>query len=308
MSIESIDFNLKKSIENIRDMFQDRVDEKGIKLEIDYGNIQNFNFIGDPLRISQIIINLVSNAIKFTEVGMVKIILEDIGNQKIVFKVKDSGIGLKEEQLASLFEEFTQADMDTSRKYGGTGLGLAISKNLSRMMYGDIHVESEYGVGSSFIVELPLEVSENSDENLVDNKLDFKSMEDKVNKFENINILVAEDNAMNQTLLVLLLEDSKLNLDFAANGSIAVDKFKDNSYDLVLMDIQMPVMNGYEATKLIREDSYPSRGNREIPIVGLSANAMQEDVQKAIDAGMNSYIAKPIDVEKLYIELLKYLD
>ncbi|MEA2100192.1 MAG: response regulator [Campylobacterota bacterium] len=169
------------------------------------------------------------------------------------------------------------------------------------MMDGVIHIESQFGVGSSFILELHLPISIKNNLSVTDDNITVKSLENEINVIENINILVAEDNKMNQTLLVMLLEDSKLNLEFAQDGAIAVEMFKKNNYDLILMDIQMPNMNGYDATELIREE------DKEIPIIGLSANAMEDDVKKALESGMNSYVAKPIDIEKLYIELLKYI-
>ena len=297
--IETHDFDLKKITTNVVDMFSAQAKNKNVLLEVKYENIDNFNLVGDSLRISQILTNLISNAIKFTEEGAVLLLVTGVDN-KISFSVKDSGIGLKEEQLETLFEEFTQADMDTTRKYGGTGLGLAISKNLVEMMGGKINVSSEYGVGTTFSFSLELLESLQSDTQEVKEKA-LDELEDEVNQLQNVTILVAEDNKMNQTLVTMLLEDSQLSLEFAQDGEMAVDMFKRKSYDLILMDIQMPNMNGYEAASAIREI------NASVPIIALSANVMQEDIQKSLNAGMNAHLAKPIDTLKLYAELLKFL-
>ena len=293
------DFDLKKITTNVVDMFSAQAKNKNVILEVKYENIDNFNLVGDSLRISQILTNLISNAIKFTEEGAILLLVTGVNN-KISFSVKDRGIGLKEEQLETLFEEFTQADMDTTRKYGGTGLGLAISKNLVEMMGGKINVSSEYGVGTTFSFSLELLESLQSDTREVKEKA-LDELEDEVNQLQNVTILVAEDNKMNQTLVTMLLEDSQLSLEFAQDGDMAVDMFKRKSYDLILMDIQMPNMNGYEAASAIREI------NASVPIIALSANVMQEDMQKSLNAGMNAHLAKPIDTLKLYAELLKFL-
>ena len=301
MTIEKTDFNLRTLINNIESILSEKVQEQGIKFNVNYNELINSSFIGDSLRISQVLTNLLNNAIKFTSQGEVNLNIKNLNNNLIRFEVQDTGIGLKKEQLKTLFEEFTQADMSTSRKYGGTGLGLSISKNLVELMGGEISVKSEFTKGSTFSFELPLEVSldvKYIDEN---DAIELKRLEDKLNSLDDISILVAEDNKMNQMVLSMLLEDSKLNLDFASDGNIAVEKFKQNNYNLILMDIQMPNLNGYDATTAIRSI------NSDIPIVGLSANAMHEDRKKALDVGMTDYLAKPIDVKKLYKTLSKYL-
>jgi CheY-like chemotaxis protein len=219
----------------------------------------------------------------------------------IQFEVQDTGIGLKEKEIKTLFKEFMQADMSTSRHYGGTGLGLAISKKLVEMMGGKISVASDFGVGSTFTFELPLTPIEIEAAGKTI-QLDKASLEHRVNALRGIKILVAEDNKMNQMLLEMLLEESSLLLDFAQDGQVALKKFKENDYDLVLMDIQMPYMNGYEATEEIRLI------DADIPIIALSANVMQEDIDKAFAAGMNDWLAKPIEVDKLYAVLLHYIN
>lgn len=303
MTVENISFNLKDSIENILSLHQIKAEEKGISLEVDYQNFQHFNVLGDPQKLSQVLTNLINNAIKFTHKGGVTLTLRNLASERILFEVHDTGIGLKEEQRVQLFEEFIQADMSTSRKYGGTGLGLAICKKLVELMGGTIEVESAFTLGSTFSFILPLkrdlqEISTHKE--LKEEELTV--LEKKVNELKGIHILVAEDNKMNQMLLEMLLENTSLQLEFAEDGKIALDKYKTTSYDLILMDIQMPNMNGYDTTKEIR------KLDKEIPIIALSANVMQADIEKSIEVGMNGHLAKPIEIHKLYEVLLKHLD
>jgi signal transduction histidine kinase/BarA-like signal transduction histidine kinase/ribosomal protein S15P/S13E len=300
MSIERVPFDLKKTVSDVYDMLLIKAQENNVSLKINFQNIQNYKLIGDPLRISQIITNLLNNAIKFTEGGTVVLNVTHSDNSRYLFEIKDTGIGLKEEQIESLFEEFTQADMSTSRKYGGTGLGLSISKKLTEMMGGRIWVESKFGHGSTFRFELPLEVDEsaNLDKTKEDNMLQIEA---DIDALDSVKILIAEDNKMNQMVLTMLFEDSNISLDFADDGQIAIDMYEKNRYDLILMDIQMPNKNGYEATKEIKEKS------KDAIIIGLSANAMQEDVNKAMQSGMDDYLTKPIELDKLYKTIHKYL-
>ncbi len=301
MSIENIPFNLKETINNIQRLLEQKAEEKGLKFEVDYGNISNFNLIGDPLKLSQILTNLLSNAIKFTEKGQVTLSLQQFQNT-IKFSVIDTGIGLKSSQVKNLFQDFTQADMSTSRKYGGTGLGLAISKRLTQMMGGTLKVTSEYGHGSSFefILLLP-EDSEETIKTQPTQSTTLQVLEKQLRDLKNITILVAEDNKMNQMLLSMLLENTHINLEFAKDGEIAVKMAQENHYNLILMDIQMPNMNGYEACTAIRTR------DKEIPIIALSANVMQDDIQATLVVGMNDHIAKPIELDKLYACLITYL-
>jgi len=302
MPIEKIKFDLKRSIQHIEELLQDKAKEKNITLSVDYDHMKNFNLLGDPLRISQVLTNLLNNAIKFTQMGKVILRVIDLGSDIVRFEVEDTGIGLKENQMKLLFQSFSQADMSTSRKFGGTGLGLAISKNLVEMMGGTISAKSDFGVGSTFSFELPLPATEpNTLEDQSDTSSHYDEIEAEVNAIKGAKVLVAEDNKMNQMLLEMLLEESSLTLDFAQDGQVALDRFKQNDYDMVLMDIQMPYMNGYQATEQIRMI------DAQIPIIALSANVMEEDIQKAYDAGMDDYLAKPIDNVRLYEVLLKYL-
>jgi PAS domain S-box-containing protein len=302
MEIEIKEFDLRELLQNVIGILEPKADEKGIDFLIEYDNIGYYYYEGDTLRITQVLTNLLSNAIKFTDEGYVKIKVKLDEESRLLFEVQDSGIGLKEESLISLFEEFTQADMSTSRKYGGTGLGLSISKNLVQLMGGTIYVESDYGKGSSFFVSLPLKKAENYQVYESEAVEDLESVTQRVNALENIRILVAEDNKMNQMVLEMLLEDSSLTLEFADDGEKAVSLFKSKKYDLVLMDLQMPNLDGYGATKEIREV------DKDVPIIALSANVLQEDIERAFQVGMNAYLSKPIELQKLYNVIIKYTE
>ena len=301
MNLEITSINLKNCVHDVYNMLLVKAQENNISLTLNFHGVEDKNVFGDSLRISQILTNLVNNAIKFTREGSVDINVIKDENNHYTFEVKDTGIGLKEEQIAILFEEFTQADMSTSRKYGGTGLGLSISKKLVEMMGGKIWIESKFGEGSTFSFSLVLQEDNTPEQINTDDELDNFDILSQINRLQNINILVAEDNKMNQMVVSMLLEDSMINIDFADDGQIAIDMFNKHSYNLILMDIQMPNMNGYEATEVIK------KLNPNIKIIGLSANAMQEDITKAFEYGMDDYLTKPIDMDKLYLTLHKYL-
>ncbi len=442
LTIEKVDFDMFRLIGSIVNLMELKVHEKNLELIVSYDKDMEKNFFGDSLRISQVITNLLGNAIKFTESGEVGIYIKKIKEDRFRFEITDTGIGLTQTQQDKLFQSFSQADGSTTRKYGGTGLGLSISKQLIELMGGEIRVESEVGVGSKFIFEIDLQTKEHKrryklfsdkrvlivDDNeswhdilssnlemfnmkvthaysgkeaieimctsqvkydlilmdwnmpdldgievssqiknscsccskkdkcsnnsapviimisafrqdslvksakdigidlflqkpvnpsllydiLSDMFLDTqvvstileessKSLKDDVELLVGSKILLVEDNTTNQEIILGLLESSGIEIDIANNGKEGVEKFKDGEYELILMDIQMPIMDGYEATKLIREiDS-------TIPIVALTANAMKEDIQKTKEIGMNEHLNKPIEIEKLYETLLNYI-
>ena len=299
LTIEKIDFDMKEILTNLKNIVELKAQEKGLKFGISFDNKEHKVFYGDSLRIGQILINLTTNAIKFTEFGKVDIKIDLLQNNIVRFSVKDTGIGLTQEQQEKLFQSFSQADGSTTRKYGGTGLGLSISKQLVELMNGKIWCQSELNKGSVFIFEINLPKGNS-------NNLIVKTEINKINKITNLqdsNILLVEDNQMNQEIILGLLEESGISIDIANNGKEAVNIYNKNlnKYELVLMDIQMPIMDGYEATKQIRLI------NSDIPIVALTANAMKEDIQRTKLAGMCEHLNKPIEVEKLYEVLLKYI-
>lgn len=297
LTIEKVEFDLMQTIDEVVSTLKINADDKGLKININYADDIGRVFIGDSFRLSQILTNLLGNAIKFTNNGDIDISVSRINKSMLRFEVKDSGIGLSEKEKKRLFASFSQADSSTTRKYGGTGLGLAISKQLVELMDGRIWVESEKGIGSSFIFEIKLKESDSNNvkddiQDIVKEEIDFKA--DK--------ILIVEDNTTNQLVLLGLLEDYVKEMDIANNGQEAVDMFEKGKYELILMDLQMPVMDGYAAAKIIRTK------DKEIPIIALSANAMKEDTQKSKAVGMNEHLTKPINVEMLFEILNRYVN
>jgi signal transduction histidine kinase/AmiR/NasT family two-component response regulator/HPt (histidine-containing phosphotransfer) domain-containing protein len=307
LSIEKREFDIFTVIDNIVHIIEHKVEEKNLKLEINYKQELGYMFYGDDFRLSQILTNLLSNAIKFTIDGKVELNISKIKDNRYRFEVKDTGIGLSPEQRDNLFKSFSQADSSTTRKFGGTGLGLCISKELIELMNGKIWCESQIDVGSSFIFEIELEKIEDKNfctliHNHITEDEKLKILTNKINNIKNMNILLAEDNSINQQILIGLLENSSINIDIANNGEEAIEKYNQNKnkYNLILMDIQMPIIDGYKASKTIRKRDI------NIPIIAITANAMAEDIQKTKQAKMNGHIAKPIDVTKLYETILEY--
>ena len=434
LTIEKTNFDMFNVVDSVINLIEFNAHEKNLEIIVSYGDNTGKHFMGDPLRISQILTNLMSNAVKFTSNGEIGLYIKKLSQNRFRFEIKDTGIGLSEEEISKLFTSFSQADGTTTRKYGGTGLGLTISKQLVELMDGKIWVESVKDEGSNFIFEIELKELEASNKKYTlfndkkilvvdDNKtwheilnsllsnfgfsidvaysgkeaiklvdkcnsdydiilMDWNmpeldgiettkiiNQECKLNKVPTVimvsafrqeaivsaakevgidiflqkpinpsilnnvlsdlflggikenynynetistkkidinslyssNILLVEDNITNQEIVLGLLENSGINIDVANNGVEAVDMFKENSYELILMDLQMPIMDGYEATKIIRSI------NLNIPIIALTANAMSQDIAKTKKAGMQEHLNKPIDVEKLYSTLLKYI-
>ena len=436
LSIEKVEFNLFKVIDSVVGIIELKAHEKNLEIIVGYDNDINNKFYGDSLRISQILTNLIVNAVKFTNSGEVGIYVRKVNDNRYRFEVKDTGIGLTKTQQENLFESFSQADGSTTRKYGGTGLGLTISKQLVELMNGKIWVESKENVGSTFIFEIELKSYEKKEkiytqfsdkkvlivddneswhevlQNLLSsfdmsvdvaysgyaaldmlqgctNKYDLilmdwnmpnlngvettelinkacisssdqpptiimvsafrqesivqlakdvginiflqkpinpsilndilvgvflddveleytskfeeQSLKYDMNSLVGSKILLVEDNKINQEIILGLLESSGIIIDIADNGKEGIEKFNASDYELILMDLQMPIMDGYEATKIIREKDL------NIPIIALTANAMKEDVERTKEIGMNEHLNKPIDVEKLYETLLKYI-
>ena len=302
--IEKVDFNLPKVLEDVMDIIKLKADTQGLRLSINYDEQIAKDFYGDSLRITQVLINLLSNAVKFTSIGEVNLFISKGTEGKFKFEVKDTGIGLRKEEISKLFQPFSQADGSTTRNFGGTGLGLVISKQLVELMNGKIWVKSTYAVGSSFIFEIELkELKANrkhSEYNVpIHNKI--INLHEYANVLKGHRILLVDDNEVNQEIVLGLLEHSSGKLDIASNGQEAVELFSKNNYSLILMDIQMPIMDGYEATRLIRIK------DKNIPIIALTANAMKEDIEKTKQAKMQVHINKPINISELYEALLKYL-
>jgi CheY-like chemotaxis protein len=247
---------------------------------------------GDDMRINQVLLNLLSNAVKFTDSGTITVNVSvqtrPGGRMLLLISVVDSGVGISEVQLAKLFDRFSQADGSISRRYGGTGLGLAISRRLMELMGGSISVESEPGRGSCFTVELELDLSEPVEE---------AAREESVELDRPINILLAEDHPANRELVAAFLKNSGVNLSFATNGAEALAMVSQSDYDLVLMDIQMPVMDGVSATKAIRR----LQGRcATLPIIALSANVLPGQIRQYEQDGFSGHVGKPINVGALF--------
>ncbi len=297
--IEHFPFSLREIISSIRDMMDIKAQEKNLDMVFMVDESIPDQLKGDATRVTQILVNLIGNAIKFTEKGGITVRIEntDITDKRIhlKFSIRDTGIGISRDYVDKIFESFTQAGTDTARKYGGTGLGLTISKQLVDLMNGKIYVESQEGVGTTFYVEINFEIAQNQQ---VVKKEEEISME-VINKLNNARILLVEDNEFNQLVAEDTLKEllPNIELDTAENGAIAVEKVKKNDYDLVLMDIQMPVMNGVEATIAIR--NLEDENKKHISIVAMTANVLQEDVKTYLDCGMNAYISKPFKTEVL---------
>ena len=296
MIFEQTPFKMVLSISAMLHLFETKIREKNLELVKEYDKKIPDVLVGDPVRLHQIILNLVSNAVKFTNNGKITVSVhllnEDEEKVTIEFSVTDTGIGIPENKIESIFENFQQASSGTARLYGGTGLGLAIVKQLVEPQGGSISVKSKIDEGSTFSFILSFQKTKAEAElepGIVELDMEIK----------NIKVLVVEDIALNQLLMKTLLDDFGFECDIAGNGKIAIEKLQTKSYDIVLMDLHMPEMNGFEATEYIRNEM-----NSKIPIIALTADVTTVDLQKCKAVGMNDYIAKPIDERLLYNKII----
>ncbi|MCF0070619.1 PAS domain-containing protein [Dyadobacter sp. CY261] len=302
IEFEEVDFNVLSLLEKIRSGVLQKANEKGILLKLKVSNDVNITVVGDPVRLGQILTNLVSNAVKFTEAGKVTI-SADVSDRtndrvRIDFRVEDTGIGISPEKLANIFDSFTQASSDTTRKYGGSGLGLTITKRLLELQHSSIHVDSEPDKGSAFYFSLSFPISKNH--------LAEQANGAPANHFnlEGMRVLIVEDNNINVLLMKNFMKQWNVQYDLAENGLVALEKVKLHDYDLVLMDLQMPEMDGYEATRHIR--LLPEEKYRQLPIIALTASAMMDIKDIAFTVGMNDYISKPFSPAELYVKIAAY--
>ncbi len=296
MIFEQVPFKMAISISAMLHLFETKIQEKNLILIKEYDNNIPDVLVGDPVRLHQIILNLVSNAVKFTTDGKitvsVRLLSEDAKQVTIEFAVADTGIGIAENKIQSVFDNFQQASSGTSRLYGGTGLGLAIVKQLVEPQGGSIHVKSKINEGSVFSFKLSFQKT-NAEAEIETEFLELDT------EFKNIKVLVVEDMALNQLLMKTLLDDFGFERDIASNGKKAIEKLETKDYDIILMDLQMPEMNGFECTEYIRNTM-----NSKIPIIALTADVTTVDLAKCKSVGMNDYIAKPVDERLLYSKII----
>ncbi|MCL2759215.1 MAG: ATP-binding protein [Treponema sp.] len=309
LELSPVEFNFEKMLDKVISVINFRVEEKKQTLikNIDK-NIPSY-LIGDDQRLAQVITNLLSNAVKFTPEGgeiQLNAILLCAGKEcQLRIEVIDNGIGISAEQQERLFDAFGQAESGTSRKYGGTGLGLAISKRIVKLMGGKIWIESEMGKGAKFIFNVKMQMGEDGLSIQQDNSNIIQAL-DK-NEFAEKRILLAEDVEINREIIITLLEDTGLIIDCAENGKEALIMIASDpgKYDMVFMDVQMPEMDGYEATRCIRE--LPALANKKLPIIAMTANVFKEDIEACLAAGMDDHLGKPLDINEVFVKLRKYL-
>jgi signal transduction histidine kinase len=301
LDLELIPFNLREMITNVINTIQFRATEKQLNLLVEVSPEIPESIFGDPTRITQVLINLLGNAVKFTEKGSVilkaRLIADSDQDKKIQFEIIDTGIGIPEEKLPKIFESFSQAEQDTSRKFGGTGLGLAISRQLTEMMGGIVSVKSTFGAGTIFIVQLPCqETTKEEVKKAETNATDYLQL---AAALRGIKILLAEDDSFNQIVAVDTLTElvPDVMIDIAVNGRHTVEKALTNDYDLILMDLQMPEMNGQQAAVAILETKPQAK------IMAMTADAFKTDVDKCYGAGMLDYISKPFDEADLITKI-----
>ncbi len=306
MEFEDHPFSVHQVLRNVVKMLDFKAQEKGLQLLSHIHEDVPKAVSGDVARLTQILMNLVGNAIKFTEKGEVRISVEvdshetDTSIVHISFAIADTGIGIEPHKIDSIFDTFSQADSSISRRFGGTGLGLSISKQLVDLQGGTLKVESEWNKGSTFSFMIPFKIT---DEALLKEYIPSLTDENNKKSLENVRILLVEDNEFNQVVAVdtlkLLVED--LHIDIAENGQIAIDMLQSKEYDIVLMDISMPVMNGYEATIHIRKKL--PKPSSQVPIMAMTASATTAEIERCFEVGMNEYIAKPFLEEELLQKL-----
>jgi len=298
LDIEKERFDIKKAYEEIFSLYFEKAKAKDISLHLNIDASFPKQVLGDVVRVKQIVSNILSNAIKFTpDNGSIEInVYYDKQKNYLKCSIVDNGIGIQEQNLSKVFNAFSQADSSTTRKFGGTGLGLSISKHLVELMNGSIEVSSVVGKGTSFRFEIELPEEDDAIEPVC------IESEDEVTFSENYKVLVVEDNKTNQMLIKILLMDVNLGCDIVENGQEAIDRVKEKEYDIILMDENMPILNGIEASKKIREMEIRT------PIIAVTANAFKGDKEKFLKAGMDDYISKPIDIKEFLRVLKKYLN
>ncbi len=304
LNLEIRDIDLKGLLTEAMSLFSDKAMQKGVQLHLDFSPNVPIGIRGDSLRLRQIIINLLSNAIKFSENGRVDVIVEKPFENKLMIRVKDTGIGIAPEVIPSLFTAFNQADNSTTRRYGGTGLGLAIAKELAELMGGTLTVESSLGVGSVFTIVLPLQ---EAFESVFPDEMKEKLFDLMNPTLIGIKVLLVEDNPVNQEVAAAILSGLGCQLKLANNGKEAIMAYQTEKFDIILMDCQMPIMDGYTASEKIRSIEREGDLSLHIPIIALTAQVMGGDREKCVAAGMDDYLPKPFSIIQLESLMRRYL-
>lgn len=299
LRLEFVTVDINSLISDAIYSFLFQAKSKNISLNYEIDSKISSLLLGDPVRLQQILNNLLSNAVKFTESGRVDLycrVLKDSNeSQSLEFKVSDTGIGIEEDKLDFIFENFSQENESVTRRFGGTGLGLAISKQLVELFHGELLVESEKGKGTIFTVIIEL----NKSSAIISKTIDIQVNEQ--HSFEGSSILIVEDNEFNQLLVKSILADKNVKISCVSNGLEALEILNNQKFDIILMDIQMPVMDGIETTQKIRKEL-----KLDVPIIALTANALKDDQKKYLNAGMDSYISKPFDQQELLRVISKF--
>ena len=314
VQLESKPFSLRQLADRLYDMFAKNLEARGVHYEVRFEDMTVDYVIGDELRISQAIINFLSNAVKFTSEGEIIVtfrqMMRSAGHVDLMVRVHDTGIGMAPEFINRIFRPFEQESIETTKRYGGTGLGMAITDHIVRLMGGEIVVESEPGKGSDFSVYLHLPEAEAPEQTAKVKALSEDDAEEKMqDSFKGRHILLAEDNEINAMIAVEILQEMGAEVDVAENGEVAVERFSAQPaghYDFILMDVQMPVMDGRTATRHIR--ALNREDAKTIPIFGLSADAFVEDERLSKESGMNSHFSKPVDFRRLQKEIGVFLN
>ena len=301
LSLEMIPFDLKQMLEESANLLSFKAEEKGLEFRLKYDSRLTSYFKGDPHRINQVLLNLSGNAIKFTDQGHVQVDVSQFENtEKLLFSISDTGIGMSKQEQATIFDSFTQADTSITRNFGGTGLGTTISRQLVNAMGGDIWVKSNPGDGTTFNFTLPLAFVRKSE--IPTDKVD-QDLDNTLTK--SLNILLAEDTAPNAMLMNVVMKKKGHRLTIVEDGKKALESVISGDFDIVFMDVQMPVLDGLSATRRIRE--LEDKRKADIPIIAMTASALIEDRQACLDAGMNEVQTKPINFESLFLLLENYM-
>ena len=306
LEVDFVRCDLKQLTTNIAAYTKEEAEEKGLNFELKQKGQVPVSILTDPFRFNQCLINISKNAVKFTDKGFITMTISSFecdDKQYVEFQIKDTGIGIDKNLIDNIFEPFSQASSIIAQKYGGPGLGLCITAKLTNLLGGALECSTEQGKGSIFTITLPTKIPSENNANISDNDIERSFKIDESNREIRFNgkVLVAEDSLTNQLLVKIYLEKMGIDVDIVENGELAVEKAKDNSYDLILMDMLMPVMDGYQATAKLKAQGCTT------PIVALTANAMKGDLEKCLEAGCNEYVSKPINRNMLTKVLQRYM-